>query len=140
MQSAPLAVSRKARVACSELCIFCSHCAIHLLQVTHRLGGKNFVFWGGREGYHTLLNTDMKQELDHLAGFFKQAVQHKQNIGFQGTFLLEPKPQEPTKHQVPDCAAVKWACCTFPHQYITFLKSEYIYRELRRVSMTFSHA
>eukprot|EP00873_Tetraselmis_striata_P019250 jgi/Tetstr1/439514/TSEL_027943.t1 len=69
------------------------------IEVTHRLGGKNFVFWGGREGYHTLLNTDMKQELDHLAQFFKMAVQHKDNIGFSGTFLLEPKPQEPTKHQ-----------------------------------------
>jgi len=69
------------------------------IEVTHRLGGENYVFWGGREGYSTLLNTDMKSELSHLATFFKLAVAHKKEIGFKGTFLIEPKPMEPTKHQ-----------------------------------------
>ncbi|KAG0546238.1 hypothetical protein BDA96_02G430200 [Sorghum bicolor] len=69
------------------------------LEVTHYLGGENYVFWGGREGYQTLLNTDMKRELDHLANFLQAAVDHKKKIGFKGTLLIEPKPQEPTKHQ-----------------------------------------
>uniref|UniRef100_A0A453AR51 Xylose isomerase n=2 Tax=Aegilops tauschii subsp. strangulata TaxID=200361 RepID=A0A453AR51_AEGTS len=70
------------------------------LEVTHYLGGENYVFWGGREGYQTLLNTDMKRELEHLANFLQAAVNHKKKIGFNGTLLIEPKPQEPTKHQV----------------------------------------
>ncbi|KAJ0979748.1 hypothetical protein J5N97_015222 [Dioscorea zingiberensis] len=69
------------------------------MEVTHYLGGENFVFWGGREGYQTLLNTDMKRELDHLARFLEAAVDWKKKIGFNGTLLIEPKPQEPTKHQ-----------------------------------------
>ncbi|CAM6091807.1 unnamed protein product [Calypogeia fissa] len=69
------------------------------IEVTHYLGGENYVFWGGREGYQSLLNTDLKKELDHMAAFLKGAVDHKKKIGFQGTLLIEPKPQEPTKHQ-----------------------------------------
>lgn len=69
------------------------------LEVTHRLGGQNYVFWGGREGYDTLLNTDIKRELDHMAALLKMAVEYKKKIGFQGQFLIEPKPKEPTKHQ-----------------------------------------
>nr|ACG42142.1 xylose isomerase [Zea mays] len=69
------------------------------LEVTHYLGGENYVFWGGREGYQTLLNTDLKRELDHLANFLQAAVDYKKKIGFNGTLLIEPKPQEPTKHQ-----------------------------------------
>lgn len=69
------------------------------MEVTHYLGGENYVFWGGREGYQTLLNTDMGRELDHLARFLEAAVAYKKKIGFQGTLLIEPKPQEPTKHQ-----------------------------------------
>lgn len=69
------------------------------IEVTHYLGGENYVFWGGREGYQSLLNTDMKRELDHLAAFLKAAVDWKKKIGFNGTLLIEPKPQEPTKHQ-----------------------------------------
>ena len=77
------------------------------IEVTHELGGVNYVFWGGREGYSNLFNTDMKRELDHLARFFHLAVEHKKKIGFAGQFLLEPKPKEPTKHQYDyDCAAV----------------------------------
>jgi xylose isomerase len=77
------------------------------LEVTKELGGENYVFWGGREGYSTLLNTDMKRELDHLAKFFHMAVDYAKKIGFTGQFLIEPKPKEPTKHQYDyDCAAM----------------------------------
>jgi xylose isomerase len=77
------------------------------LEVTKELGGENYVFWGGREGYSTLLNTDMKREMDHLAKFFHMAVDYAKKIGFKGQFLIEPKPKEPTKHQYDyDCAAV----------------------------------
>lgn len=69
------------------------------LEVTKELGGANYVFWGGREGYETLLNTDMKTELDHLAKFLHMAVDYAKEIGFDGQFLIEPKPKEPTKHQ-----------------------------------------
>ncbi len=77
------------------------------LEVTHALGGENYVLWGGREGYETLLNTDMKRESDQLARFLSLVAEHKQKIGFSGTLLLEPKPKEPTKHQYDfDCATV----------------------------------
>ncbi len=69
------------------------------LDATVALGGDNYVFWGGREGYFTILNTDMKRELDHLATFLKKARDYGRKIGFKGTFLIEPKPMEPTKHQ-----------------------------------------
>lgn len=69
------------------------------LEVTKELGGENYVFWGGREGYETLLNTDMKLEQDNLARFFHMAVDYAKKIGFTGQFLIEPKPKEPTKHQ-----------------------------------------
>lgn len=77
------------------------------LEVTKELGGANYVFWGGREGYTNLYNTDMKRELDHLARFFHLAVEYKKKIGFTGQFLIEPKPKEPTTHQYDfDAAAV----------------------------------
>jgi xylose isomerase len=69
------------------------------LEVTHRLGGANYVLWGGREGYETLLNTDMKRELDQLGRFMHLVAEHKHKIGFKGPLLIEPKPREPTKHQ-----------------------------------------
>jgi len=69
------------------------------IAATHELGGANYVFWGGREGYETLLNTDMKREQDQMARFFHMAVDHARQIGFDGQFLIEPKPKEPTKHQ-----------------------------------------
>ena len=69
------------------------------LEVTKELGGENYVFWGGREGYFNLYNTDMKRELDHLARFFHLAVDYKKKVGFAGQFLIEPKPKEPTTHQ-----------------------------------------
>lgn len=69
------------------------------LEVTKELGGENYVFWGGREGYETLLNTNLKREQDHLATFLQMAVDYAKAIGFKGQFLIEPKPKEPTKHQ-----------------------------------------
>ena len=70
-----------------------------MLETTHRLGGANYVLWGGREGYETLLNTDLRREEEQLARFLTLVAEHKHAIGFGGTLLLEPKPQEPTKHQ-----------------------------------------
>lgn len=69
------------------------------LEVAHKLGAENYVFWGGREGLHSLLNTNVRSELDHMATFFRLAVAYKKKIGFKGVFLIEPKPKEPTKHQ-----------------------------------------
>ena len=69
------------------------------MELTKQLGGANYVFWGGREGYSNLLNTDMAREQDQMARFLAMAVAHKKKIGFRGTLLLEPKPKEPTKHQ-----------------------------------------
>jgi len=83
------------------------------LEVTNELGGGGFTFWGGREGYTTLLNTDIKRELDHLGKFFKMAVEYKKEIGFKGQFYIEPKPKEPTKHQYDSDAA---ACLNFLRQ------------------------
>ncbi|ASV84134.1 xylose isomerase [Ochrobactrum quorumnocens] len=69
------------------------------LDATKRLGGDNYVLWGGREGYETLLNTDLSRELDNMGRFLNLVVEYKHKIGFKGTILIEPKPQEPTKHQ-----------------------------------------
>ncbi|MEE8405783.1 MAG: xylose isomerase [Acidimicrobiia bacterium] len=71
----------------------------HALEATHRLGGANYVLWGGREGYESLLNTDLKREGEQLASFLTMVAEHKHKIGFEGLLLLEPKPAEPTKHQ-----------------------------------------
>ena len=69
------------------------------MDATHRLGGQNYVLWGGREGYETLLNTNLRRERDQAGRFLQMVVDYKHKIGFQGTILIEPKPQEPTKHQ-----------------------------------------
>ncbi|KAJ3112881.1 hypothetical protein HK100_002165 [Physocladia obscura] len=69
------------------------------MEVTHKLGGEGYVFWGGREGYQTILNTDIKKELDHMAAFFHMAVDWKKSLGANFQFYIEPKPKEPTKHQ-----------------------------------------
>jgi xylose isomerase len=84
------------------------------LEVTHELDGEGYVFWGGREGYSTLLNTNLKRELDHLAKFLHMAVEYKKKIGFKGQFYIEPKPKEPTKHQYDSDAA---ACLNFLREY-----------------------
>ena len=77
------------------------------LETTHRLGGENYVLWGGREGYDSLLNTDLGRELDRYGRFLSMVVEHKHRIGFKGAILIEPKPFEPTKHQYDrDTAAV----------------------------------
>jgi xylose isomerase len=84
------------------------------MEVTHDLGGAGYTFWGGREGYMTLLNTDMKREQEHLAKFLHMAVDYKKKIGFKGQFYIEPKPKEPTKHQYDSDAA---ACLNFLREY-----------------------
>lgn len=84
------------------------------IEVTHMLSGEGYVFWGGREGYTTLLNTDIKREMDHLGRFLHMAVDYKKSIGFKGQFYIEPKPKEPTKHQYDSDAA---ACLNFLRQY-----------------------
>ena len=75
------------------------------IDATKELGGENYVFWGGREGYETLLNTDLKREQEQMARFLHMAVDYKKKIGFKGQFLIEPKPKEPTKHQYDTDAA-----------------------------------
>lgn len=84
------------------------------LEVTKRLGGVNYVFWGGREGYQNLYNTDLKRELDHMGAFMHLAVDYARKIGFDGQFLIEPKPKEPTKHQYDSDVA---ACVNFLRNY-----------------------
>jgi xylose isomerase len=84
------------------------------MEVTHELGGEGYTFWGGREGYQTLLNTDMKREQEHLARFLHLAVDYKKKIGFKGQFYIEPKPKEPTKHQYDSDAA---ACLNFLREF-----------------------
>lgn len=84
------------------------------MDVTHALGGEGYTFWGGREGYSTLLNTDLKRERDHLAAFLHMAVDYKKSIGFAGQFYIEPKPQEPSTHQYDSDAA---ACLNFLREF-----------------------
>lgn len=84
------------------------------IEVTKQLGGEGYTFWGGREGYQNLWNTDMKRELDHLAQFLHMAVDYAKEIGFEGQFYIEPKPKEPTKHQYDSDAA---ACMNFLRAY-----------------------
>ena len=98
----------------ADVFAYCAAQVKKALEITQALGGENYVFWGGREGYQTLYNTDMKRELDHLAKFFHMAVDYAKEIGFEGTFLIEPKPKEPTKHQYDSDAA---ACINFLRAY-----------------------
>ncbi len=84
------------------------------IDATHKLGGENYVLWGGREGYETLLNTDMGAELDHMGRFLNMVVEYKHKIGFKGAILVEPKPQEPSKHQYDYDAAT---CIGFLRKY-----------------------
>lgn len=84
------------------------------MEVTHALGGTGYVFWGGREGYTSLLNTNMKRECEHLARFLHMAVDHKKAIGFKGQFYIEPKPREPSVHQYDSDAA---ACLAFLREF-----------------------
>ncbi len=84
------------------------------MDVTKRLGGQGYTFWGGREGYSSLLNTNLKREMDHLAAFLHMAVDYKKHIGFKGQFYIEPKPREPSTHQYDSDAA---ACLNFLREY-----------------------
>ena len=84
------------------------------MDVTHQLGGLGYTFWGGREGYSTLLNTNMKREVDHLARLLHMAVDYKKKIGFKGQFYIEPKPREPSTHQYDSDSA---ACLNFLREY-----------------------
>ena len=84
------------------------------LEATHRLGGEGYVFWGGREGYGSLINTDMKRERRNLARLLHMAVDHKHRIGFEGQFYIEPKPKEPTTHQYDSDAAT---CLNFLREF-----------------------
>jgi xylose isomerase len=84
------------------------------MEITKELGGQGYVFWGGREGYDTLLNTDMGRELDHMALLLQGAVDYKKKIGFKGQFYIEPKPKEPTKHQYDFDAG---SCFAFLQKY-----------------------
>ncbi|MEL6804256.1 MAG: xylose isomerase, partial [Bacteroidota bacterium] len=86
----------------------------HALDATIKLGGANYVFWGGREGYMSLLNTDMQRELDHMARFLHMARDYARQNGFTGTFFIEPKPMEPSKHQYDFDAAT---CLNFLRAY-----------------------
>lgn len=84
------------------------------MEMTHELGGLGYTFWGGREGYSTLLNTDLKRERDNLGRFLHMAVEYKKEIGFTGQFYIEPKPMEPTTHQYDSDAE---ACLNFLREY-----------------------
>jgi len=84
------------------------------MDATLKLGGEGYTFWGGREGYSTLLNTDMKRELDHLAALLHMAVDYAKKIGFKGQFYIEPKPREPSTHQYDSDSA---ACLNFLREY-----------------------
>ncbi|MEM7312880.1 MAG: xylose isomerase [Planctomycetota bacterium] len=84
------------------------------IEVTKELGGEGHVFWGGREGYQNLYNTDMKREVDHLGMFLRMSVDYGRSIGYTGPFYIEPKPKEPTKHQYDSDAA---ACINFLRAY-----------------------
>ncbi len=99
------------------------------LEATHTLGGENYVLWGGREGYETLLNTDIGQELNQMGRFLNLVVEHKHRIGFKGTILIEPKPREPSKHQYDfDVATV-----------FGFLKQHGLEREIK-INIEANHA
>lgn len=84
------------------------------MEVTHELGGEGYTFWGGREGYQILWNTDMQREREHLAKFFHMAIDYAKKIGFEGQFYIEPKPKEPTKHQYDSNSA---ACLNFLREF-----------------------
>lgn len=97
--SHPRYMSGAATNPCPEVFSRAATQVFHAMNATQKLGGENYVLWGGREGYETLLNTDLKRERAQLGRFMNMVVEHKHKIGFKGMLLIEPKPQEPTKHQ-----------------------------------------
>jgi xylose isomerase len=92
----------------ADVFAYCANSVKEMLDVSKFLGGENYVFWGGREGYNTLLNTNMGREADHAGRFFQMAVDYAKKIGFKGQFLIEPKACEPTKHQYDFDSATVW--------------------------------
>lgn len=92
-----------------EVFAWCAATVKHCMDATLQLGGSNYVLWGGREGYETLLNTDMKQELEQMGRFLTLVVEYKHKIGFKGQILVEPKPKEPTSHQYDFDAATVYS-------------------------------
>ena len=108
------------------------------IDATIKLGGQNYVFWGGREGYMSLLNTDMKREKEHLATFLKMARDYGRKKGFKGTFLIEPKPMEPSKHQYDFDAAT---CISFlqEHDLMSDFKLNIEVNHATLASHTFEH-
>ncbi|MBA3710670.1 MAG: xylose isomerase [Planctomycetes bacterium] len=98
----------------ADVFAYCANSVKEMLDVSKFLGGENYVFWGGREGYNTLLNTDMARESDHAGAFFHMAADYAKKIGFKGQFLIEPKAMEPTKHQYDFDAAT---CLAFLRRY-----------------------
>jgi xylose isomerase len=112
-----------------EIFAWCAATVKNCMDATKRLGGSNYVLWGGREGYETLLNTNMKQELDQMGRFMNLVVEYKHKIGFEGQILIEPKPKEPTTHQYDfDVATV-----------YSFLKRYGLEKEIR-VNIEANHA
>lgn len=97
-----------------EVFAFAASQVMQALDLTHELHGENYVLWGGREGYDTLLNTDLRRESQQLGRFMTMVAEHKAKIGFTGTLLIEPKPCEPTKHQYDYDSA---ACYAFLQKY-----------------------
>ena len=113
---------------------WCAAQVKHALEVTHQLGGENYVMWGGREGYETLINTDLKRELAQAGRFLQLVVEHKHKIGFKGPILIEPKPHEPTKHQYDfDTQTVYAWARTYPLSRVIAVKRirEDIYRKIQ---------
>lgn len=108
---------------------WCAATVKNCMDVTKQLGGSNYVLWGGREGYETLLNTDMKQELEQMGRFLTLVVDYKHKIGFDGQILIEPKPKEPTSHQYDFDAATVYG----------FLKRFGLEKEVR-VNLEANHA
>ena len=108
------------------------------IDATIKLGGENYVFWGGREGYMSLLNTDMKREKEHMATFLKKARDYGRENGFEGTFLIEPKPMEPSKHQYDFDAAT---CIQFlqEHDLLNDFKLNIEVNHATLASHTFEH-
>jgi xylose isomerase len=99
MFSAPRFTQGASTSPSADVFAYCANSVKEMLDVTLSLDGENYVFWGGREGYTCLLNTDLGREADHAAAFFHMAVNYAKKIGFTGQFLIEPKPCEPSKHQ-----------------------------------------
>ncbi len=127
--SAPRYMSGAATNPDPEVFAYAAAQVKHVLEWTQRLDGANYVLWGGREGYETLLNTDLARELDQYGRFLAAVVEHKHKIGFRGTILIEPKPQEPTKHQYDYDSATVYG----------FLKRYGLEREVK-VNLEVNHA